>query len=194
MTLQHIPFATLADLAENRIPTQEQTETLAHLSLCSQCDSQLTQLRLMIEMMRTHKVVDVPQHLDKFALQLFRPRIATSPSLLRRVQAALSFDSLQMSPAFGLRAAQSTTRQLIFSTDEYDLDLCIAPSGGSFLLTGQVLGPARNGTVELRGHFVTLQTDLNDSLEFSLPAAPAGKYELILRLRDSEIVVPNLQL
>ncbi len=194
MTPQHIPFATLADLAESRIPAQEQTETLAHLSLCSQCDAQLTQLQRIIEMMRTHKVVDVPQYLDEFAVRLFRSRITTPPSLLRRVQAALSFDSLQMSPAFGLRAAQSTARQLIFSTEDHDLDLCIAPSGKSWILTGQVLGPAEKGAIELRGDFGMFRTDLNDSLEFSLAAVPAGNYELILRLRDIEVVIPNLRL
>jgi len=194
MILQHIPFARLADLAESRIPAQERTETLAHLSLCSKCDARLSQLRLIIEMMRTHKVVDVPQHLDEFAIRLFRSHIARPPSLLRRVRAALSFDSLRMSPAFGLRAAQSTTRQLIFSTEDHDLDLCIAPSGESWILSGQVLGPAEKGAIELRGDFCTLQADLNDTREFSLPAAPAGNYELILRLRDIEVVIPNLRL
>jgi hypothetical protein len=194
MVLQHIPFATLADLAESRIPTQNRPDILAHLSLCPRCDEQLTQLQRIIELMRTHEFVEVPQRLDEFALRLFRARFAPAPSIMQRVRAALSFDSFQMSPAFGLRAGHTTARQLIFSTDEHDLDLCIAPSGECFLLSGQVLGPADAGAVELRGDRSTLRVDLNDSLEFSMPAAPAGRYELIIYLRGTEIVVSDLQL
>jgi hypothetical protein len=191
---QHIPFATLADLAERRIPAREQTETLAHLSDCPDCDEQLVQLQRMLDLMRTHEVVDVPSHLDDFALRLFRARFAPKPSVMQQLRAALSFDSLRMAPAFGLRAAPSTGRQLIFSTSDHDLDLCIAASGKCLRLSGQVLGPADRGTVELRGLAGTVRTELNDSMEFSLPDVPAGVYELVLYLSSAQIIIPDLHL
>ena len=45
------------------------------------------------------------------------------PSLLRRVLAVLSFDSLNVAPAFGTRSGATGSRQMLYSAEENDIDL-----------------------------------------------------------------------
>jgi len=201
----HLPFDRLSNLVEGRLHPEEQTEAFAHLSLCSICAAQFAWLQQTIELMRTDLAEDAPPHVIDRALELFRPQAAPAPSLLRRVQAVLCFDSMQMSPASSLREGQSAVRQLWFNAEEYDLDLRLTPAGEAWALTGQVLGPgvgtqadlqSDGGALEaeLRGAAGGIQAKLNKLFEFTLPPVPAGEYELILRLREIELIVLKLQL
>src|SRR5450432_3022592 len=89
---QHIPFAKLADLAEDKLPANERTESLDHVASCSRCGSELQRLGSLIAAMRTDTSEDAPRDVIAHALNIFRQR-ETQPSLLRRIVAALSFDS-----------------------------------------------------------------------------------------------------
>lgn len=195
MKTQHIPFEKLADLAENRVTADESGAMRDHLSACADCHGQLARLEQLVNLMRTDTAEDAPADLVSSTLNLFRPRKPEAkPSVMQRVMAVLSFDSRQLSPAFGVRSGQSVARQLLFSVGEHDLDLRVAPDDGAWVVSGQVLGECASGQVELRSQSLSEQAPINDLCEFVLPRVPSGKYSLVISFSETEIEVPEFEL
>lgn len=197
----HISFALLTDLVEQRVPVPEQGSLLAHLEVCPDCSQQRSQLDQLINLMRTDDSVEAPQALIARALNVFQRRPQTElakesrPSLIKRLVASLSFDSLSATPAFGFRSGQTQSRQLIFTAGEIDLDLRLAPLSEGWNLSGQVLGgKCGGGEVELQSEAGLTSAPLNDLCEFVLAPVPPGHYRLLLRLEDLELEIPELEL
>jgi hypothetical protein len=114
---------------------------------------------------------------------------------IRHVAALLSFDSWAApAAAAGVRAPRAATRHLLYSAEGRDIDLRIAPSGASFALAGQVLGPDEGGEVELASATgAPARRAAVDALgEFRIEDVGAGDYGLTLRLGGDEIVLPTL--
>ena len=193
-SFQHIPFAKLADLAEDKMEADERAASMPHISACSRCAGELERLSQLIGYMRTDTGEDAPRDVIAYAINIFRLR-EQQPSLLRRVIAALSFDSLTPAQAFGVRSGQAASRQLLFEAEESDLDLRLLPQGDEWVIAGQVLGPScAGGQVELKGETASASAELNDLCEFTLAPVPPGSYTLRLRLGDVEVEVPQLEL
>ncbi len=192
---QHIPFAKLADLAEKRAAADERTASMAHLSNCSVCAQQVERVEQVLGLMKTDTATDAPRDILAYAVNIFRN--SQEPSLLKRIVAALSFDSSSnLAPAFGVRSGQSTSRQLLYSAEENDIDLRIMPEQENWIVTGQVLGEdCVGGRIELEGRSGELTAaHLNDLCEFILPPVPAGSYRVRLRLGNVEVEIPQLEL
>lgn len=125
---------------------------------------------------------------------------AAAKAVLKRVVAALTFDSWAAAPlAFGVRAVPSDTRHLLFSAIGRDVDIRITPAAGHFALTGQILGPDESGEIELAsasgdsGEAADAKVAPLDALgEFRLEGIPGGSYVLTLRLGENEIVLPPI--
>ena len=201
----HLAFTALADLIEARLTQPQQEAARAHLAACAGCSIQAERLDRTIKLMRADaQAEDAPPDGLAFALNVFRalrPIEAKRPSLVRRMLAALTFDSAQgLAPAFGVRSAQSASaaRQLLYSADDLDLDLRVAPAGDAvfWALSGQVLGAEScvGGAVELDNATTHARAELNEMCEFVLPPVPSGNYTLRLRLPATEIEVNNLTL
>jgi hypothetical protein len=195
LTSNHIPFAKLVDLAEGRILRDTPGE---HLARCPDCAARLTQLEGLLNTMRQDALEDAPPSLVARAVALFRAlSTEAAPSLMRRIVAALRFDSLQMSPAYGVRSSgQTGARQLLYSAGENDLDLRLSQSDEAWVISGQVLGPdCMSAEIELKGETSEAQRAvLNDQCEFRLSPVPPGSYSLRLRLVDREVEIPQLEL
>ena len=201
LTPQHIPFARLADLAEGRLSPEDAAEERAHLADCTRCAGQAAQLGHLAALMRADTSEDAPAALVADVVRMFRarrPAEASEPGLLRRLVAALTFDSSSLTPAFGVRSGQAApARQLLFSAGDHDVDLRLAPGSEGWTVSGQVLGTCHGGEVELvsaDGSLVA-RAALNELCEFTLlPPTPDGTYALRLRLDDAEIEIPELSL
>ena len=194
---QHIPFARLADLAENRASAEERTASTPHLATCSDCTAELQRLGQMLELMRTDTAADAPRDVLAFARNIFSQHAGSrEPSLLRRIVAALKFDSsMNLTPAFGVRSGQSASRQLLYSAEETDIDLRVSSEKDQWIVAGQLLGPdCAGGQVEIDGEGQAATATLNDLGEFTLPPVPAGSYTLRLRLSDTQVEIPQLEL
>jgi hypothetical protein len=194
---RHIPFAALADLAENRASADERTASMAHVSGCSDCSQQLERVEQVLGLMRTDNAADAPRDLLAYALNIFsRREDARAPSILRRIVAALTFDSsANLAPAFGVRSGQSVSRQLLYSAGENDIDLRLTPADENWIVAGQVLGQdCVGGRVEIEGESEVAAVALNELCEFTLPPVPAGSYTLRLRLANAEVEIPQLEL
>jgi anti-sigma factor RsiW len=206
LTPQHIPFARLASMAEGRLSAQESAEASAeesaHLSACTRCAAESERLGRLASLMRADTSEDAPPELLAGVVRMFRAHRATAesaaPGLLRRLVAALTFDSSGLRPAFGVRSGQpASARQLLFSAGDFDVDLRLAPGTEGWTVSGQVLGPCRGGEVEAvaADGSTVARAVLNDLCEFTLlPPIAEGTYTLRLRLEETEIEIPELSL
>lgn len=124
------------------------------------------------------------------------------------INAILSFDSWAApAPAYGMRSAGKQSRHMLFNAEDRDVDLRIVRDADTFILTGQILGPDEGGTIVLlaesgqsdaagssesqlhgNGQVATL-----DALgEFRLTGLHAGNYQVVLRLGDTQLVLPPI--
>jgi hypothetical protein len=196
--IDHISFELLADLAESRVAPQDREPLMNHLRVCSDCARTWQDLGQLVGLMRSDDSADAPQPVIARALNIFQPkprRQTATPSLVGRLLASLSFDSLNVAPAFGVRSGQATTRQLIFSAGDVDIDLRIAAQDDRFVVSGQVLGTECGGAeLQLQNESVRESALLNDLCEFTLAPVGKGTYSLRLRLDDMEIEFPEIEL
>jgi hypothetical protein len=194
---QHIPFSALADLAEKRTATDERSELMTHISTCTKCRDELQRLEQLMMLMKTDTEPDAPRDLIAYAVNIFAQRGESgAPSILRRIVAALTFDSsANLVPAFGLRSGQVASRQLVFSAEGNDVDLRLTPLKDQWVVAGQLLGQdCGAGEVRLEGETRSAAAPLNELCEFTLPPVPSGSYKLFLRLGNIEVEVPQLEL
>jgi hypothetical protein len=193
----HIPFRQLSDYVSGDLPLVERVDVEAHVAVCSRCAAELAELERLIELMRSDLGEDAPPHVIKRALKLFRTRSRpqTTSSDLRRLLAVLHFDSIGLTPAFGVRSGKPGARQLLFSTNVNEIDLRIEPAGQEWLVSGQVLGGETiGGTATLQGPAGVTETFLNELNEFALPPVEAGTYKLILNLTDVEVEIEEIRI
>jgi hypothetical protein len=100
-----------------------------------------------------------------------------------------------MAPAFGVRSGQATSRQLLYSAEESDIDLRISSQDDQWIVAGQLLGrDCVGGRVEIEGERGLAVAALDELCEFMLPPVPSGNYTLRLRLQDAEVELPQLEL
>ena len=148
---------------------------------------------------------DAPPHMVRRALGLWRQHQAVpAPDrpLLQRWMAAPSFDSWAAAPVVaGMRALPSEVRQLVFSSPDCDVDLRVAPMGAGsagFALSGQLLGSSTEGCIEIAGLDGSPEQTVGRSApvdalgEFRLDGLRQGAYRITVRLTDSEIELPAL--
>lgn len=206
----HIPFGRLVDWAEGTLSTAEQEQIAGHVHSCTHCQQTLADAQRLITLMQTDQALDPPPTVVERALRIYQPRTRTpATSLLQRLVATLQFDSFQATPALGLRSEGATVQQLLYATDEYDIDLRLtkAEADNAWQLSGQLLGDGMDnsdvansdhgnveGQVTLTNEEEQIQAPLTALNEFVLPAVPPGAYSLVVRVGNTEITIASLQL
>lgn len=149
----HLPFALLADIAEQRVSPDGAAQ--AHLAACRQCAEDLAWLQETISLLRARKLEEPPAQTVEQVKALFRQR--TPRPQRRPILAALGFDSRLTAPAFGLRSSAPAERQLIYHAAPYSIDLRIKPLEGRWVVAGQLLsgdegaGISPGGKAEILG-------------------------------------------
>lgn len=194
----HIPFHRLVEWVEATLSTEERQSLQQHLDHCSDCRHALAEVQQLISLMQSDQAVDPPPAVTARALRIFQPRVAEpTPSILQRMMASLQVDSLDLSPAMGLRSGTAAPRQLLFTAGDYDVDLRVTPTAetSTWSLSGQVLGGEEvGGHVELQSSDAHATAPLSPLNEFVLPSVPAGHYTLVLHLPDREIAIDSIEL
>lgn len=190
-TSAHISLETLADMAEDRVAGAALNVAMTHVSTCSACDDTLRRLRQLIGTMKSDRAPDVPRDVLLAAINIFSPQ----QSPLRRVVAILTFDSRSAGAAFGMRSFHTSSRQMLYSAQETDVDLRVTVQNDECIVSGQVIrDDCAGGVVELSGASGSSEASLNELCEFTLPAVPVGNYSLTVRMLDVEIEIPELEL
>ena len=110
--------------------------------------------------------------------------------MLTRLQALLSFDSWQAKPGLALRAGGANeVRQLLYTVGEHDIDLRIAaqprtpgaPSVVAFQISGQVLGPAVQGSITWLAQTAGDLSEVSaESEEASADTAPQAEIDALV--------------
>jgi hypothetical protein len=192
----HISHEKLADLIEGRATLEERTQLMTHISDCHRCGNEYQGLERLIALMGSDNSEDAPRDVISNAINLFRGYLTRGePTVLRLLIAALSFDSLNMAPAFGIRSGQAASRQLIYSAQENDIDLRLTFNNEMWVVTGQVLREdCGGGRVEIDGPGGARSAALNESCEFVLPPVPPGNYLLRVSMPDVRVEIPHLEL
>ena len=190
-TSSHISPETLTDIAEERATPEARERAMAHIANCSACHTTLSRLQRLIVMMKNDMGQDAPRDVLLAAINIFTPRVQRP---VRRIIATLIFDSRAAAPRFGMRSLHSSSRQLLYSAHEADVDLRITIQNEECVIVGQVIrDPCAGGIVEISGPTGTAQTSLNELCEFALPPLPLGTYSLKLTMPDVEIEIPELE-
>jgi len=190
-TSAHISLETIADIADDRVAGATLNAAMAHVSACSACNDILRRLRQLILTMKGDRAADAPRDVLLLAIKIF----SASPAPLRRIVAILTFDSRSAGAAFGVRSLRTTSRQMLYSAQETDLDLRITVQNGECIVAGQIMRDGcAAGVVEISGANGSSKASLNELCEFTLPAVPAGNYSLTVRMLDVEIEIPELEL
>jgi hypothetical protein len=192
-TSLHISLETLVDIVEGRTTSAALEGAVAHISSCSECVDTLRRLQELILMMQSDTAKDAPHDLLQSAIEIFSPERQSPP--LRHIVAILTFDSRQAGRAFGVRSLRTTSRQLLYSAQETDLDLRITVQNDECIVAGQVIRDGCvSGRVEISGDAGSAAANLNEVCEFTLPAIPLGNYSLTVKLPDVQIEIPELEL
>ena len=196
--LHHIPVSQLADYIEGSLPLTKRVELETHLAVCSRCSDDLAQLERLIGLMRTDTSEDAPSSVIDRAVRLFQSRTereSASSGFRNRILAVLHFDSIGLSPAFGVRSGAPGARQLLFHAGVDEIDLRIEPAGQAWLLSGQVLGESKAGGMAiLQGAEETSEAILNELSEFTLPPVQKGIYKLTLNLTNVDVEIEDLRI
>jgi hypothetical protein len=163
--------------------------------------AELSDAKIERQLRESRHLQDAPEHVIQRALAAWQPRhpVASAPGLVERLRALLTFDSGAALPlAFGMRSTGGTTRQLLFSAGEHDVDLRVSPAGSGhgdhWLLSGQVLGPEASGAVALTDALgqAVAEARLDELGEFRLPAVAPGQYNVTLNLGVQQIELPSI--
>lgn len=192
----HLSFEQLVDWSEGRLAPDEQARWQEHLASCSRCANDLAFLRNTIALMQSDDSVDAPPDVIARAIRRFGSKpTPTQASLRTRLAALLTFDSGHMPLAWGVRSTAASSRQLLFSAGEYELDVRLHPEADEWRIAGQVLGPEVSGYLELHtasGEIVGAQ--LNSVGEFTFPPLASGRYSLTAHIPKYDLEISDLVL
>lgn len=182
LNLSHISYQRLVDWSDGRLTPDEQTTLAEHLATCTRCRSEAARIERILRVMRSDDSRDAPPALIAQAVAAFRRRVVEpNPTLIERLAAVLRFESTPLAPAMGLRSESAAERQLLFTANEFDIDLRLSEENGGWRVRGQLLGAdVGAGIAQLVGSDRTFQAEIDASSSFALSPAPAGRYSLIL--------------
>lgn len=156
----------------------------------------------------SRRLEDAPEAVIRRAIGLWPAETVGGnwSSALRRVMARLVADSGPLpDPALGLRGRAEPSRQWLFAVEGLDIDLRAVAAGegvAGWMLAGQVLGPAESGgEVRLRSETPSAgpasdgaRCPLDETFAFRFGPVASGRWALVLRLGDTEIELPPLEL
>lgn len=150
----------------------------------------------IIQLMERDESSDAPADSIRWAKNLFRARaVEPKKSLAQKVLAVLQMDLSPNQPIFGERSTSSAARQMLFSAGENGIDLRISSADNGLNVQGQILGDGfADCTITFAGENAAFQVQANNLNEFNLTEIPSGRYDLLLRSGEKEIIIEGLEL
>jgi hypothetical protein len=200
-----LSFEQLVDWVDGRL-TAEDAGSLARQVMASQPELQAEAawLHAFRQMRQQIMLARPPAAVRQVLLARFADYAQglRSPSLIQRIVAALTFDSLLQPLPAGVRGEEARPRQLVFAAERLDLVLNIHPRPGDerLDLLGQILPNDMALTPEsfaiqlLRDETEVAMAMADDLGEFDFTALTSGAYRLVLSGEDMEITLPAIEL
>lgn len=151
----------------------------------------------IINLMLSDDSIDASRRDVEWAKNLARSwGLNSTPSLIRRIIAVLAQELSVDQPVFGERSASpAAARQMLFTADEYAIDLRLSSSSKGVNIHGQVLGGHCEGAqVKLYNGDFSNETVIDESDEFRLDNLPNGAYTLEINSDKVEIILNELEI
>ena len=168
-----------------------------HLSECRECSQLKGEIQNLIRDLQTDTTFEPPIHLVQWGVELFQPLLQPPTGRkLRRLIAALVFDTYEQRLQPGIRGMATTPRQLLFRAGDVNIDVKIESmeQNDRITMVGQVLSPSEKlfdgAPVKLESHgIVQYQTVTNQVGEFSFDEVPKDTYHLSVDLPEGQITL-----
>ena len=197
-------FERLIDYADGLLSPLEADSTSKHLAGgCRRCGDEIDWYGRLKAIASSDDSVEPPAWVFNRAVRAFGLR-RPGAGLRERVGkliASLAFDSFGRAALAGVRAAETSERQLLYRAHPYSIDVKITPLDLSQAgLTGQIL---REGEMKfesvaglslmlIRDGLTILTTATNDTGEFTMEGLDKGQYELRIDALESSITIVGL--
>jgi hypothetical protein len=195
--MQHINTEDLVDYMDGRVSGEGKLAVENHLSKCSDCTELKEEIRLLVLRLQEDTTFEPPAELVQWGVSLFQPLLQPSTGgKLRKLIAALVFDTFDQPLLAGVRRVGAPPRQLLFRAGDVDVDVKIESmeANDRITLVGQVLSTTAkffdNTPVKLESHgIVRYRTMTNLVGEFSFDEVPKDTYHLSVDLPEGQITL-----
>ena len=197
--MAHPTTETLISYIENQLPKAACSVVDKHLSRpCLRCSQKIARLRKVLEAATHDRTIAPPAAVLRRAVALQQKRSIVSTQARSRVPAKLLFDSrFQLSPM--ITRGIPRPRQLLFKTQQMDIDLRVTADEGGNKLVGQILGSEQAN--EQSQAFVSLKKENGELLkgtetdsrgQFTFRQIPPGIYDLLFDLESQEVAITSI--
>jgi hypothetical protein len=195
--MQHINTEDLVDYMDGRVSEEGKVAVENHLSGCNDCTETKEEIRLLVFRLQEDTKFEPPAELVQWGLNLFQPLLQPSTGgKLRKLIAALVFDTFDQPLLAGIRRVGAPPRQLLFRAGDVDVDVKIESmeANDRITLVGQVLSTTAkffdNTPVKLESHgIVRYRTVTNPVGEFSFDEVRKDTYHLSVDLPEGQITL-----
>jgi hypothetical protein len=174
----------------------EKSTVETHLVDCQECSEVKQEFQVLTMQLRQDSTFEPPPELVQWGVDLFQPMMQPEKSGLRKIIAALVFDTFDQPMLEGVRRVGAPPRQLLFRAGDVDVDVKIESmeANDRITLVGQVLSSATkffdNTPVKLESHgIVRYRTRTNVVGEFSFDEVPKDTYHLSVDLPEGQITL-----
>jgi hypothetical protein len=193
----HINAEDLVDYMDGRVSGAGKLAVESHLSKCNDCVELKDELGLLVLRLQEDTTFEPPAELVQWGVSLFQPLLQPSTGgKLRKLIAALVFDTFDQPLLAGVRRVGAPPRQLLFRAGDVDVDVKIESmeANDRITLVGQVLSTTAkffdNTPVKLESHgIVRYRTMTNLVGEFSFDEVPKDTYHLSVDLPEGQITL-----
>lgn len=194
--MKHIEIETLIRKFEGRLAAGEEADVTLHLAACGDCGSKASKLADFFAYAGGHTAEEVvPQATTARILNIYQREPAAvketarfSPNIL-----SLIFDDWQT--AVNERHFGSDSRQLLYRSGEFEIDLRLEMVEDKCRLTGQIF-PEIDGaaSVDLIAETHTAAAAANEFGEFSFDLVPQGDYDLQISTNGQTLKIEKIPL
>ncbi len=200
---RHFTLEEWADFARKVAPKAEIAMMETHLVDCKKCREAAHMMSRISEVARRHGPAQPPDSAVRSVRGIFAIHGPKKAVPVRSLVAELLFDSLPSPLQAGVRSSVAASRQLLFGSGNYRVDLRFEPQEDSdkVSLMGQVLNAADPvqglnavPVVLLLGRKVFAESRTNQFGEFQLECSLEPRIELRIKLPgNAEVSIPLVQ-
>jgi len=194
--MRHITIENIMDYMDGRGNDVEKLTLETHLADCSDCLELKQEFQVLVTQLRDDSSFEPPADVVQWGVNLFQPVMQPEKGGLRKIIAALVFDTFDQPLLAGVRRVGAPPRQLLFRAGDVDVDVKIESmeTNDRITLVGQVLSSATkffdNTPVKLESHgIVRYRTRTNVVGEFSFDEVPKDTYHLSVDLPEGQITL-----
>ena len=195
--MRHTTVEELVDYVDGKSAGSNKQTLENHLASCEECADLKVDLQSLMTRLKEDSRFEPPAQLVQWAVGIFQPVLQVeSKSKVRRIVAALIFDSYDQPMTAGVRHVGEPPRQLLFRAGDVDVDVRIESleANNCINLAGQVLSTAprffHNASVRLESNgIIRYHTSTNVVGEFSFDEVPGDTYHLSVDLPEGQITL-----